>query len=109
MITLFVRSSPALFQRVMDTILQGLPGIVCYQDDILVTGSDIEEHIQNLECNFVRMKTFGFHLHLFKCKFLKESVEYRTSPKKIKAILNPQCHRIEIILRDYELFHRRCG
>ena len=41
-----VSSAPALFQRAMDTILQGLPGVVCYQDDILVTGKRIDEHLK---------------------------------------------------------------
>lgn len=86
-----VSSASALFQRAMDTILQGLPGVVCYQDDILVTGSEIEHvHIRNLERVFARMKTFGLRL------IQKESVEYLghvisrngicTSPKNLEAI-----------------------
>ena len=80
----------------MDTILQGLPGVVCYQDDILVTGKEIDEHLKNLERVFGRLKEFGLRLRLTKCKFLKESVEYLghvisrngicTSPKKIEVI-----------------------
>eukprot|EP00731_Ephydatia_muelleri_P000643 Em0001g643a len=91
-----VSSAPALFQRAMDTILQGLPGVVCYQDDILVTGKEIDEHLKNLERVFGRLKEFGLRLRLTKCKFLKESVEYVghvisrngicTSPKKIEVI-----------------------
>ena len=30
-----VASAPAIFQRVMDTVLQGLPKVICYLDDIL--------------------------------------------------------------------------
>ena len=66
-----------LFQRAMDTILQGLPGVVCYQDDIFVTGKEIDEHLKNLEQVFGRLKQFGLRLRLTKCKFLKESVEYQ--------------------------------
>ena len=43
-----VASAPAIFQKVMDTVLQGLPRVICYLDDILVTGSTEEEHVQNL-------------------------------------------------------------
>lgn len=39
-------SAPAIFQRAMDQILQGIPGVICYIDDILVTGSNREEHLQ---------------------------------------------------------------
>ena len=30
-----VASAPALFQRAMDTILEGVPNVICYIDDIL--------------------------------------------------------------------------
>ena len=44
-----VASAPAMFQKVMDTILHDIPGVICYVDDILVTGSTDEEHLSNLE------------------------------------------------------------
>ncbi len=34
-----IASAPDLFQRAMDTIFQGIPHILCYIDDILITGS----------------------------------------------------------------------
>ena len=91
-----VSSASAIFQRAMDTILQGLSGVVYYQDDVLVTGSNTKEHIKNLEHVFDRMTTFGLRLRLAKCKFLRETVEYlghvissqgiHTSPKKVEVI-----------------------
>ena len=33
-----VASAPAIFQKMMDTVLQGLQGVLCYTDDILVSG-----------------------------------------------------------------------
>ena len=44
-----VASAPAIFQKTMDTVLQGLPKVICYLDDILVTGSTEEEHLSNVE------------------------------------------------------------
>ena len=44
-----VASAPSIFQRVMDTVLQGLQKVVCYLDYILITGSTEEEHLHNLE------------------------------------------------------------
>ena len=43
-----VASAPAVFQQAMDTILQGLSHIICYLDNILITGSTHEEHLTNL-------------------------------------------------------------
>ena len=44
-----VASAPALFQKTMDGILQGIPHCICYLDDILVTGRSHAEHLRNLE------------------------------------------------------------
>ena len=40
-----VSSAPAIFQRAMDSILQGIPNVICYLDDILVTGRSEREHL----------------------------------------------------------------
>ena len=39
-----VASAPVLFQKLMDSVLQGIPNVICYIDDILVTGSSDEDH-----------------------------------------------------------------
>ena len=44
-----IASAPALFQRVMDQILQGMEKVTCYLDDILITGNLDEEHLKNNE------------------------------------------------------------
>ena len=44
-----VASAPAVFQRAMDSILQGMSHVICYIDDILITGATISEHDNNLE------------------------------------------------------------
>ena len=71
-----IPSAPAIFQRLMDTILQGIPGVVCYIDDILVTGKDQEEHLQNLNEVFSLLEKHGFRLKREKCTLLAKSVEY---------------------------------
>ena len=32
-----VKTAPHLFQSIMDQVLQGIPGVCCYIDDILIT------------------------------------------------------------------------
>lgn len=43
-----VASEPAIFQQAMETRLHGLLGVSVYLEDILVTGSTLEEHLANL-------------------------------------------------------------
>ena len=38
-----ISSAPAIFQCVVDTILQGLSNVLCYLDDILITGATDQE------------------------------------------------------------------
>ncbi len=71
-----VSSAPAIFQRVMDTILQGLPQVVCYLDDMLITGSSDKEHLQNLEEVMKRLDHHGVRLREKKCSFFQQAVEY---------------------------------
>ena len=54
-----VASAPAMFQKAMDMILQGLPGVICYIDDILVSGRTEEEQFFRLEEVLKRLKNYG--------------------------------------------------
>ena len=44
-----VASAPVQFQKVMDTVLKGLPNMICYLDDILISGATPQEHLDNLK------------------------------------------------------------
>ncbi|CAF0711795.1 unnamed protein product [Adineta steineri] len=92
-----VASAPSIFQKIMDQMLAGLQGTVCYLDDIIVTGVNKMEHLDNLNKVLEKIKDFGFHINKSKCSFLQDSVEYlgfivdkngvHTSPSKTKAIV----------------------
>ena len=71
-----VASVPALFQKLMDTILRDIPHVICYLDDILITGTSKEDHLKNLAMVFERLQAYGFRLRKEKCAFLQDSVEY---------------------------------
>ena len=71
-----ISSAPAIFQRTMDTILQGIPNVICYIDDILVTGSTEENHLSNLSDVLCRLEKYGLKAKKIKCEFMMESVEY---------------------------------
>ena len=92
-----VSSAPAIFQKPMDTVLQGVTGVTCYIDDILVSSADEDSHLQSLEEVFNRLEKHGFRLKLKKCEFLLKSIEYlghivskdgiEPVPTKVQAIL----------------------
>ena len=44
-----ISSAPGIFQRVIESILSGIPGVVVYIDDVLVTGKSEQEHLSVLE------------------------------------------------------------
>ena len=75
-----VASAPAVFQRAMDSILQGMSHVICYIDDILVTGTTVAEHDSNLEEVLKRLQEHGIRLKQEKCSFFKDSVEYLGHP-----------------------------
>ena len=91
-----IASAQAIFQRVMDSILQGIPHVICYIDDILVTGKNDAEHLEILSAVLGRLQKFGLRLKREKCFFMKESVEYlghlidaegiHATPEKLAAI-----------------------
>ncbi len=93
-----VASAPAMFQKLMDTVLQGIPQVICYIDDILVTGKTDEEHLRNLAEVFKRLQECGFRLKRAKCSFLRDSVVYlghkidaeglHTTPEKVAAVVD---------------------
>ena len=71
-----VASAPGIFQRTVESLLQGIPHVCVYLDDILVTGSTAEEHLRTLEEVLTRLDQAGVRLKRSKCEFLLESVEY---------------------------------
>ena len=99
-----------MFQQIMDTILQGIPGVLCYVDDILVTGSTDEEHLERLEV-FRRLQDHDIRLKTSKCFFMKDSVAYlghlidakgiRALPEKIAAIVKTPLPRNVHQLRSF--------
>ena len=51
----------------METVLQRLPSVFVYTDDILVTIKTIQEHLQNLKVVLTHLEKHGFRLKREKC------------------------------------------
>ena len=61
-------SAPEHFQKRMSRILQGLPGVLCQMDDVLVYGKDKDEHDVRV---LLRIQEAGVTLNKEKCEFGK--------------------------------------
>ena len=70
------RAAPAIFQRVMDQLLKGLPMVCGYLDDILVSGKTKEDHDDNVRAVLKRLDETGIRVNEEKCRFGLEQVEY---------------------------------
>lgn len=94
-----VSSAPAIFQRTMETLLQGIPNVCVYLDDILVTGPSSEKHLQNLDSVLTRLEDAGMQLKKGKCSFMMEEIEtlghkisregLQPAQTKIQAVAHP--------------------
>ena len=89
-------SAPEHFQRRMSEILQGLNGVVCLVDDILVYGNTQEQHDTHLMAVLQRIRESGLTLSKDKCEFNQTNIKYlgqlidetgvRPDPDKVRAI-----------------------
>ena len=70
-----VSTAPAIFQSVMDQILQGLP-VACYLDDMLIATKTEEEHDKLLDQTLQRLEKAGIRLRQEKCKFYAKELQY---------------------------------
>ena len=71
-----------------------LPGV--YLDDIIIQGSILDDHLQNLQLVFERVQEAGLKLQPKKCAFLQTSVAYlghilskegvSTNPAKVEKV-----------------------
>ncbi|XP_055344840.1 uncharacterized protein K02A2.6-like [Paramacrobiotus metropolitanus] len=92
-----VAAAPSIFQQMMEELLNGIPYVAVYMDDIIITGRTRREHLANLAEVAERMNRQGFTLKQQKCNFLQLSVEYlgfvvdrngrHVSETKIRAIM----------------------
>ena len=91
-----VALAPAIFQRHMEMLHQGMDGVSVYLDDILVASCTLDEHLNRLAEVLQRLENSGMRLNKRKCFFLRSSIEYlghvvdeegiHPTKEKVKAI-----------------------
>ena len=68
--------SPAAFNRNIRQILQGIPNVEVFVDDVLVHTKDWAQHVGTLETIFQRFQEFGVSIKPSKCQLGKRSLEF---------------------------------
>ena len=93
-----IASAPAIFQETMEKILNGIPRVAIFIDDVIISGTSVEEHNTILKQVLDRFREFGVRVRKEKCEVFKEQVTYlgfvinkegkRPSASNVEAILN---------------------
>lgn len=108
-----MKTSPALYQRAIETILQPLLRKCClvYMDDAIIYSKTWSDHLKHLKQAFECYRKFNVKLNPLKCKFALSSVKYlghiveaggaRPDPKKVKAIV---AMRTPTTLKEIQVF-----
>ncbi|UYV66874.1 K02A2.6-like [Cordylochernes scorpioides] len=88
--------APEYFQRIMSIILQGMDGVMCYLDDILIFASDSKTHDRILRLVLRKLKEAKVTLNKAKCVFGVPRINFlghildedgiRPDPAKIEAV-----------------------
>ena len=71
-----IKSVPGYFQEIMENLTSDLPGVAVFQDDMLVSGQDANDHLSNLKRSLTRLNDKGLNFCRDRCQFAQPSVEY---------------------------------
>ncbi|KAI5151809.1 hypothetical protein ENBRE01_2401 [Enteropsectra breve] len=76
------KNSPAVFQRVMDCVLQKYIGTKCevYLDDVIIYGKNEEEHDKNVKEIFETLQSQNFRIN-------REKLQFKTKMAKILGVV----------------------
>ncbi|XP_053548920.1 uncharacterized protein K02A2.6-like [Bombina bombina] len=106
-----IAPAPAIWQRTMEELLNGLPYVQCLLDDMLITGRTEEEHRHNVERVLQRLMTYGLKVNLEKCAFMRDKLEFcghvidchglHTADDKVKALQEAPIPQNASQLRSY--------
>ena len=91
-----ISSAPEIFQREMQKALEGLEGVLCQMDDILIHTETVDEHTDKVQEVLERLVKAGITLNEEKCEFFQTRVTFlghvidqsgiHADPEKITAI-----------------------
>lgn len=71
-----LKNAAQAFQRLMDTVCQGLDFAFVYIDDILVASKDDESHQEHLRLLFQRLQGYGLVINVSKSQFGRDAIDF---------------------------------
>ena len=106
-----ISSAPAIFQRLMETLLAGIPHTAVFLDDVCVTGASEEEHVRNVEEVLKRLESAGLRVNPTKCQWMLDEVTYlghkvtsqgvHTTEEKVRAVIDAPAPQDVSQLKSY--------
>ncbi|KAJ8706686.1 hypothetical protein PYW07_012764 [Mythimna separata] len=104
-------SSPGIFQRIMSNLVNDIPNVQVFLDDIIIGTTTMTQHLETLETLLERLHNSGIKLKKNKCFFMTNQVKYlgyiisadgiKTDPEKVEGIINIPSPRNVTELRSF--------
>lgn len=71
-----VKPAADIFQKTVENILRGIPNVINYLDDIIITGQIFQDHVKTIEVVLAKLESVGLRHNSAKCEFFKDKVSY---------------------------------
>ncbi|KII72661.1 Retrovirus-related Pol polyprotein from transposon opus [Thelohanellus kitauei] len=71
-----IKSAPGYFQQIMNQLQGDLPGVAIYFDDILISGNNRNNRVDNLRAVLQRLSLNGLRCNQENCEFAKPEISY---------------------------------
>lgn len=71
-----IKPAPGMFQELMSKMLSGTRNSYAFMDDIIVAGTDVNDHKRELFDVLNRIQDYGFKLQIEKCKIGRAEVKF---------------------------------
>ena len=71
-----LKNAAQAFQRLMETVCNGLDFVFIYLDDILVSSASVDKHKDHMRRVFERLALHGLVINVNKCQFGTDSIDY---------------------------------
>ncbi|GFW22776.1 transposon Tf2-9 polyprotein [Trichonephila clavipes] len=117
-----LNGAPAIWQRYVDGLFQGMDGVKVFMDDARITGSDEISHFTALEEFFKKCREHGLKLNLNKSKFFQNEINFlghridskglHKTDEKISAVVNApvprNVHEVKCFLGLVNFYGKFC-